>query len=276
MNDVTLNWPKLHCFEGDKERENEDRPYTHSEIKTITEHMDLRDRAIVLLMCSSGPRIGAIPGIRIKDLEPIDSYNIYKITYYHKSIKSRYYSFCTPESRKAIDDYIDWRKRFGHRLNEDSPLFVSRDSQNQLKPMSVSGLRLHIMRMLRHAGLRPVVSIANEVQPWKRYPVMANHGFRKFFKTNAFRAGMNVEYTRRLLGHKGGQFVLEDSYNKIEEQELLEGNSKHVGYIGIIDQLTIDDAHRLRRENRILKIEVSKVDGVLNELAEMRKSLGLE
>jgi hypothetical protein len=105
---------------------------------------------------------------------------------------------------------------------------------------------------------------------------MANHGFRKFFKTNAFRAGMNVEYTRRLLGHKGGQFVLEDSYNKIEEQELLEGNSKHVGYIGIIDQLTIDDAHRLRRENRILKIEVSKVDGVLNELAEMRKSLGLE
>lgn len=89
----------------------------------------------------------------MKDLEPIDSYNIYKITYYPKSKKSRYFSFCTPESRKAIDDYVDWRRRFGARLNEDSdsPLFVSRNS----KPMSVSGLRLHIMRMLRHAGLRP-------------------------------------------------------------------------------------------------------------------------
>ena len=66
---------------------------------------------------------------------------------------------------------------------------------------------------------------------------MANHGFRKFFKTNAYRAGTDVEYTRRLLGQKRGQFILEDSYNKIEEQELLEGDSKHVGYIGIIDTL---------------------------------------
>ena len=76
MNDVTLNWVKLHSYEEDKETENEDRPYTHSEIKTIIEHMDLRDRAIVLLMSSSGPRIGAIPGVRMKDLEPIDSYNL--------------------------------------------------------------------------------------------------------------------------------------------------------------------------------------------------------
>ena len=44
MNDVTLNWVKLHSYEEDKETENEDRPYTHSEIKTIIEHMDLRDR----------------------------------------------------------------------------------------------------------------------------------------------------------------------------------------------------------------------------------------
>lgn len=261
MNDVT--------YEEDKEVENEDRPYTHSEIKTIIEHMDLRDRAIVLMMSSSGPRIGAIPGVRMKDLEPIDSYNIYKITYYPRSKKSRYFSFCTPESRKAIDDYVDWRRRFGARLNEDSPIFVSRNS----KPMSVSGLRLHIMRMLRYAGLRPIVSIAD--QPWKRYPVMANHGFRKFFKTNAYRAGMDVEYTRRLLGQKRGQFILEDSYNKIEEQELLEGDSKHVGYVGIIDQLTIDDKHRLQDKVKKLEIEVSKVDGVLAEIAEMRKQIGL-
>jgi site-specific recombinase XerD len=269
MNDVTLNWLKLHSFEGEKEKENEDRPYTHSEIKTITEHMDLRDRAIVLLMSSSGSRIGAIPGVRMKDLEPIDSYNIYKITYYPKSKKSRYFSFCTPESRKAIDDYVDWRRRFGARLNEDSPLFVSRDS----KPISVSGLRLHIMRMLRHAGLRPVVSIAD--QPWKRYPVMANHGFRKFFKTNAFRAGMSVEYTRRLLGQDGGQFALGDSYNKIEEQELLEGDNRHVGFVGIIDQLTIDDTHRLKREVQTLKIEKSKMERLEQKIAEFDRVLGL-
>ena len=105
---------------------------------------------------------------------------------------------------------------------------------------------------------------------------MANHGFRKFFKTNAFRAGMSVEYTRRLLGQKGGQFILEDSYNKIEEQELLEGDSKHVGYIGIIDQITIDDKHRLQDKVKKLEIEVSKYDGIMTRLAEMEKKIGLD
>jgi hypothetical protein len=87
---------------------------------------------------------------------------------------------------------------------------------------------------------------------------------------------MNREYIRRLLGQKGGSSILEDAYLKLSEDELLEGDNRHVGYIGIIDQLTISEEHRVKRENEILKIEVSKVDGVLNELAEMRKSLGLE
>jgi hypothetical protein len=128
--------------------------------------------------------------------------------------------------------------------------------------------------MLRHAGLRPIVSIAD--QPWKRYPVMANHGFRKFFKTNAYRAGTDVEYTRRLLGQKRGQFILEDSYNKIEEQELLEGDSKHVGYIGIIDQLTIEESQRLKRENKILKIRADKVDAALDRIMKMEQQLGFD
>jgi hypothetical protein len=39
--------------------------------------------------------------------------------------------------------------------------------------------------------------------------------------------------------------------------------------------LTVDPNVRLVNENKILKIEVSKVDGVLNELAELRQQLGL-
>ena len=87
---------------------------------------------------------------------------------------------------------------------------------------------------------------------------------------------MNREYIRRLMGQKGGTNVLEDAYLKLSEEELLEGDSRHMGYIGVIDQLTIDDTHRVKRENEILKIEVSKVDGVLADLAQMRQQLGLE
>lgn len=35
MNDVQLNWEKIHSFKGEEEKRAEDRPYTHSEIMTM-------------------------------------------------------------------------------------------------------------------------------------------------------------------------------------------------------------------------------------------------
>jgi|SRR5918992_3244479 site-specific recombinase XerD len=77
MNDITtLNWEKIHSFEPDREKSVEDRPYTHAEIKRLIENTSPRNRAIILLMSSSAPRVGALTGIRIKDLESIDNYGI--------------------------------------------------------------------------------------------------------------------------------------------------------------------------------------------------------
>lgn len=55
---------------GDHEKVAEDRPYTHAEIATLLANIAPRNRAIILLMSSSGPRLGAIPLLRIKDLTP--------------------------------------------------------------------------------------------------------------------------------------------------------------------------------------------------------------
>jgi site-specific recombinase XerD len=116
MNDiVSINWKKVHSFEGEHENNSEDRPYTHSEISTMLQNTTLRNQAIILLMCSSGPRVGAIPQVRIKDLEPFDKYNIYKVTYYPNSKKYRYFTFCSPESRKNIGAYPYWRERQGRK-----------------------------------------------------------------------------------------------------------------------------------------------------------------
>jgi hypothetical protein len=100
---------------------------------------------------------------------------------------------------------------------------------------------------------------------------MQCHGFRKFFETNAFKAGMNNMYIRRLLGQKSG---LEDSYLKISEEELLEGSDRHTGYVDIIDQLTINDEHRLRREVEVLKVEKSKMETALSRIDGLYERLG--
>ena len=60
------------------------------------EHANLRNRAVILLMSSTGIRLGAFPYLRVKDLEPIDKYNIFKIWVYAKSKQSRYFQILYP------------------------------------------------------------------------------------------------------------------------------------------------------------------------------------
>ena len=74
------------------------------------------------------------------------------------------------------------------------------------------------------------------------------------------------------MGQKSG---LEDAYLKLSEEELLEGDSKHAGYIGIIDQLTIDESNKLRRENQQLLIKTEKIDIALSRINDLEKQLGL-
>jgi hypothetical protein len=134
-------------------------------------------------MASSGCRVGVIPLVRIRDLEPIDKYGLYKITYYPKSKRSRYFSFCTPECKRAIDDYLDWRKRFGERLNDDTPLFrrdFNAAGDRAVKTIQVAAITKSIHNLLKSVGLRPNISIAlesNNNNKRKRYDVMIDHGF---------------------------------------------------------------------------------------------------
>src|SRR5919108_5543011 len=122
--------------------------------------------------------------------------------------------------------------------------------------------------LLLQTGLRKIPTENHA----KRLEVMMTHGYRKFFETNAFKAGMDHMYIRRLMGQKSG---LEDAYLKLSEQELLEGDSKHVGYIGIIDQLTIDETNKLRREVETLRVEKSEIEQFRYELSELRKLIGM-
>jgi integrase len=79
MNDiVTLNWKKIKSYQGEHVKVAEDRPYNHNEIQTLLSHATFRNKAIILLMSSTGLRLGAVPSLRIRDLEPIEKYGIYR------------------------------------------------------------------------------------------------------------------------------------------------------------------------------------------------------
>jgi integrase len=273
MNDVVLNWEKIHSFEPESVKVSEDRPYNHEEIKAMLEHANERNRAVILLMSSTGIRLGALPELRVKDLEPINKYNIFKIWVYAKSRKSRYFTFCTPEARQAIESYLNWRKRLGEKITQESLLFRSDFNTQRIgvaKPITTRTISTAVSQLWVHAGMKKQHL---KVHGYERNSVMTCHGFRKFLETEAFRAGMDHIYIRRLLGQSSG---LEDAYLQISEKELLLGDSKHTGYVGIINQLTINEENRLKEKVRVLEIEKSKIDSIREEFMELKRSIGFQ
>jgi integrase len=280
INEIELKWKKINSFKPEHETVVEDRPYTKEEIAKLVEHADYRDRAIILLLCSSGLRVGGIASLRLKDLEPIEKYDIYKVTIYKKSVRSRYFTFCTPEARSAIDSCIQWRKRLGERISKDSILFRKKfdtddlgKAVNNVQPMTTPAIRRRIYDLLTQSGVRIPEKLTETSKKSNRTSIMQCHAFRKFFETEAFQAGMDEMYIRRLLGQKTG---LEDSYLRLSEEDLLEGNDKHVGYSGIIDFLTIAEENRLRKHVETLTIERNKIEERIEKIAAACKKFGIE
>ena len=135
MNDIFLNMKKIRSFMGEHEKIAEDRPYTHLEIKLLRA-TSYRNRVIILLMASAGLRRGAVPRFRIKDLEPIDRHSVYKINVYART-RQNYFTFCTPECRRAKDYYLEYRKRWEERIVDDSPLFRVDFNQSKLQKLNL-------------------------------------------------------------------------------------------------------------------------------------------
>ena len=116
MNDIIVNWQKLNKGIPRGKSAAEDRAPTIEEIQKLLEYPDRRIKSIVLIMVSSGIRVGAFETLRWKHIIPIkdDKENIVaaKMTIYPGD-KEEYFTFITPEAYGAIKDWMDFRRSYG-------------------------------------------------------------------------------------------------------------------------------------------------------------------
>ena len=105
---------------SESENKYEYRSYTTEEISRLLEISDEREKVIILLLASTGIRVGAVYPLLFKGLKKwvIDENGnyIYQVQVYSSSSKYRYYTFCSPEYALAIDTYLEFRKRYGEKL----------------------------------------------------------------------------------------------------------------------------------------------------------------
>jgi integrase len=235
INDFVLNTEKISKFIPEYRKMKKDRAYRHQEIHRLLDFADERLRVVIYILASTGIRIGALPLLRLRNLE--DN----KITVYENS-NEEYITFCTPECSSAIDAYLDMRKRYGEKLTADSFLireqFDIRDPPKKSKAVKAETLARKIYDLSTRSGVRN-----------KELPIC--HGFRKFFTTQLANTRINPEIREMMLGHKIG---LTGVYYKPTEEDMLSE------YLKAVNNLTINEENRLKEKIEVLEIEKSKID----------------
>jgi integrase len=229
-------------------------------------------KVVILLLASTGMRIGAIPTLKIRNLKKIEEYGLYQITVYEKA-KEQYTTFCTPECTKSVDSYLECRRRYGETITPYSPLIRDEFDRNDIlhikhpRHISVKTLTRLLDNLLVSCGIRKREPLLRQQTPIiRRKDAMLTHAFRKYVNTAMIRADLKSLNKELILGHRSS-IGLENSYYRPNVSELLQD------YLKVVDLLTISDENRLKQENQKIKQRNDALEKDKDEVIALRKEL---
>ena len=267
MADIVIKKRKIRKFMGEKKKVVKDRPYTNDEILKLLNIADIRMKVAILLMASSGVRVGSIPSLQIKHLQKVTD-NIYRLNVYEND-SDEYVTFTSPESTKAIDAYLEYRTRNGEELTNESYLIRKQFDMNDLEkvkksvePIQTGSLRALINNLVIKAGLRQTSHSTKR----ERKGIALTHGFRKFFTNQLIETNVKTEIRWLLEGHKlKGN---DSSYVRITEKQLLEE------YMKAIPLLTLSNEEKLKVQlEEKIQIEKTQMEIMQQDLNKFKKEL---
>jgi len=246
INDVEkIKWKKIKRFLPTPRRFAMDRAPTLEEIRRIYNVCDLRGKAMLLLLLSSGIREGALETLSIKDLQPVErngSTVAARLAVYSGEAEE-YFTFLSLEAYNAIQEYLSYRQHAGEKIVPDSPLI--RDKfEPETRRSRIYGAGIDISKpqrctpqMVRHYFNRLFLDYGFRTEKRKRHE-FSIHGFRKWFKTRA-EQGMKPINVELLMGHSVG---ISDSYYRPTEKDILDD------YLNAVPYLTTSEAEEVKRQ----------------------------
>lgn len=254
------------------------RSPTKEEVAAIIEAANLRGKALLGLLASTGVRLGAIPPLKMRhrrivkpeELEHHDCsckdrsqplrFNGYLLNVYEGE-EEAYFSFVSEEARKWLDTYCKMREYAGEILRPNSPLI--REEFDIAKPEVVEkpysckeiGLQSFMTRLQIAAGVKALVKKGEQHQGSIRKEWKNVHGFRAFFSTAATNAGVNFSLKELMLGH---HLNLEKSYYDSNNPRSV--HAALAEYLKMQDAVTLFNTSMLERENVVLKEQNSQIN----------------
>jgi len=274
---VYLNTKHINEYLPEFKKSKKDRPYTHEEIHKLLDVADMRMRAIILLLASTGMRIGAIPGLRLRNIEKVSQFeldtHIYKITVYENT-NDEYVVYCTFETANAIDEYLKMRQQYGEKLTQNS--FLIREQFDVRDPFKISTCKQvkanTITRKLIDLAERclirqkeTLVEGSNKKRSEIRKDVPIAMGFRKFFTNHMLESDLKTELRWLLEGHN--LKANDPNYIRTTPKSLQQEYEKG------INALTINEENRQKIRIEKLEVEKSQLEQITLDIQELKRKM---
>jgi hypothetical protein len=163
---------------------------------------------------------------------------------------------------------LDFRSSCGEKLDNESYLIREQFDINDFeqirkksRKVAYNTLKQNLQLLLIKSGLRKKNL---HYKHGDRTEIPMSHGFRKFWTTQVIHAKINPEIREMLLGHGIG---LAGAYYRPTESDMIEE------FIKCINDLTINEENRLRKEVETLKVEKSLIDQMKIELESIKERI---
>jgi integrase/recombinase XerD len=243
MNDIILNWTKIKKLFPTKLPTSNQSPYDGKDIKELLEATtNIRNKAFIHFLASTGCRVGAIPDLNIEDVKPIEDGAI--VTLYRNTTEE-YRSCLTPEAYHCLKKYL------AQRLNVRpiDPLFTDKGNVTRIGAYGASD-------MIRYVRSQAKLSVDNGRKSTRGKS--QNHAFRKRFSICLANANIQSKFIDDMIGHYQNQ----DKYyfRGASDEDIW------IQFKKAIPQLTIDDTERLKLKHESEKQELSqKIPDIFKE-----------
>lgn len=246
-----------------------DKVPTDKELKEILQYGTLKDRALFLLLCSSGMRISEVLQLTPSDVDlDHDPAQISIRGETTKTGNSRI-TFMTVEAKETVvawlkerDEYL--RQAVMKSKNKD-PRFAKNAEDPRIFPLCVANARFMWNRLIKKAGY-------DERDKTTKRRKMHIQCLRKYFRTNLPSKEVSVDVVDALMGHEG---YLTEAYRRYTPEQLASMYKK--GMHNLIVMETQSDLSGIHEEMNAVKKEniqmKQEVHTLRNQVGEFQKIL---
>lgn len=232
-----IDWDEIEHELGKVNKVANDRGPDVKEIRKLLTMCDLKMTAVVLILASSGMRVGGFDYLRLGDVAFLEN-GLLKLTIYRGEVEE-YNTFASTEAADAYRAYLESRAKMGEKLTSNSPAIRDKwsyddlmrrkkRSKSKFKPLSMTTKSIQ-----NQLGVLWVKSGVRKPNGDERHEFQQAHGFRKFFETAAAKA-VQDKGVERLKGRKTNYY--KPSYEELEAEYL-----KVLPYILINEKYTLKD-----------------------------------